>query len=412
MIPHDKQLFKFSAYGFLKNLRFFDPFILLFFRDCDISFFQIGLLFSIRGIFTTTLEIPTGIFADSYGRKRSMIFSFLAYITSFLLFFSFKKFAYFAVAMFFFAVGEAFRTGTHKAMILDYLHLRKIENLKVEYYGFTRSWSQKGSAISSLIAGVIVLLSAEYRFVFLASTVSYLLALFLMMSYPNELNSVIVKTNYWQGFPENIRNTTRNFLLIFKDKILLKSLFNSALFDGIFKTTKDYIQPIITAFAVALPLATHFHGKQRVIIIVAIVYFVLFLFSSSLSKRGIRFRNLFKSLSKSLNYSFVFGMIFIVLSGMFFILKLQFLSIIFFILFFGMQNLRRPLNIAKISEKIPQGVMASGLSAESQLKALIIAVLSPIIGFLADNYDVGIAIIILAIGGIVLFPIVKLNDKK
>ena len=105
-------------------------------------------------------------------------------------------------------------------------------------------------------------------------------------------------------------------------------------------------------------------------------------------------------------------MIFIVLSGMFFILKLQFLSIIFFILFFGMQNLRRPLNIAKISEKIPQGVMASGLSAESQLKALIIAVLSPIIGFLADNYDVGIAIIILAIGGIVLFPIVKLNDKK
>ncbi|MBT3169366.1 MAG: MFS transporter [Candidatus Cloacimonetes bacterium] len=412
MIPHDKQLFKFSAYGFLKNLRFFDPFIILFFRDCGISFFQIGILFSIREISTTILEIPTGIFADSYGRKRAMIFSFLAYIISFVLFFSFKKNEYFAIAMFLFAIGEAFRTGTHKAMILDYLRLKKIENLKVEYYGFTRSWSQKGSAISSLIAGAIVLYSTEYRFVFLASIVPYLLVLFLMMSYPNELNGAVVRTNSWQNFPENIKNTTRNFLLIFKDKILLKSLFNSAFFDGIFKATKDYIQPIITAFAIALPFATRFQEKQHAIIIVAIVYFILFLFSASLSKRTIRFRNVFKSLSKSLNGSFIFGMIFITFSGIFFILELQFFSIIFFILFFGMQNLRRPLSIAKISENIPHNVMASGLSAESQLKTITVAVLSPFIGFWADQFGIGIAIIILAIVGLMLFPIAKLNDKK
>ncbi len=34
----DKQYIKFSSYGFLKNLRFFDAYILLFFREMGISY--------------------------------------------------------------------------------------------------------------------------------------------------------------------------------------------------------------------------------------------------------------------------------------------------------------------------------------------------------------------------------------
>ena len=43
-IPHDRMYLKFRLYGFLKNLRFFDPFIILFFRDAGLSFLSIGLL--------------------------------------------------------------------------------------------------------------------------------------------------------------------------------------------------------------------------------------------------------------------------------------------------------------------------------------------------------------------------------
>jgi len=47
-IPKDLMYYKFRAYGFLKNLRFFDPFIILFFREMGLSFLEIGGLFSIR----------------------------------------------------------------------------------------------------------------------------------------------------------------------------------------------------------------------------------------------------------------------------------------------------------------------------------------------------------------------------
>jgi hypothetical protein len=86
MIPKNLQYYKFCIYGFLKNLRFFDPFIILFFREMGFSFLQIGILFSIREIATGILEIPTGFFADSYGRKLSMILAFASYIFSFMIF--------------------------------------------------------------------------------------------------------------------------------------------------------------------------------------------------------------------------------------------------------------------------------------------------------------------------------------
>ena len=85
--PKDRQFYKFSLYGFLKNLKFFDPFIILFFREMGFSFLEIGALFSIREIAKNVLEIPTGIIADAFGRRASMIYAFVSYISSFMIFY-------------------------------------------------------------------------------------------------------------------------------------------------------------------------------------------------------------------------------------------------------------------------------------------------------------------------------------
>ena len=58
--------------------------------------------------------------------------------------------------MVFFALGESFRSGTHKAMILEYLKRNGLMAHKVAYYGHTRSWSQIGSAVMALTAGLMV----------------------------------------------------------------------------------------------------------------------------------------------------------------------------------------------------------------------------------------------------------------
>ena len=57
----DIQYYKFCAYGFLKNLRFFEPFLILFFLDKDITFLQIGILYTLRELTRNIFEVPAGV---------------------------------------------------------------------------------------------------------------------------------------------------------------------------------------------------------------------------------------------------------------------------------------------------------------------------------------------------------------
>src|SRR5665811_577021 len=74
------QYFKFCSYGFLKNLRFFDAFFILYLVEKGMSFTQIGILYAVREITINIFEIPSGIAADTFGRKNSLVGSFLFYI--------------------------------------------------------------------------------------------------------------------------------------------------------------------------------------------------------------------------------------------------------------------------------------------------------------------------------------------
>ena len=149
-------LFRFSLYGFLKNQTYFEPFLILAFLEKDLSFFQIGILIGFREVCINLFEIPSGAVADLYGRRRSMIFSFLAYIASFLVFGLSASFAALFLAMFAFALGDSFRTGTHKAMIFEWLRIQNREKERTRVYGFTRSWSKVGSAVSVVIASAFI----------------------------------------------------------------------------------------------------------------------------------------------------------------------------------------------------------------------------------------------------------------
>jgi len=56
-------------------------------------------------------------------------------------------------------------------------------------------------------------------------------------------------------------------------------------------------------------------------------------------------------------------------------------------------------------------VMASGLSVESQFTTLLTAIFAPILGALADQFGVGVALAILAAGVLLLFIIVRVDEK-
>ncbi|PIJ60822.1 MFS transporter [Mesotoga sp. H07.pep.5.3] len=403
-VKRDGQFYRFAAYGFLKNLRFFDPFLILFFREMGLSFLQIGTLVSVREVATNFLELPTGIFADLFGRRLSMVFSMISYLSSFLVFYFFPNFYVYMVAMIAFAFGEAFRTGTHKAMILEYLRINHMTDIKVHYYGATRAASQLGSAINALIAAFLVFYTGSYKIVFLASVLPYAVNLVNLMMYPKELDGELKSGEK--------RETLKAFLGIFRSASALKGVLNSSLYDAFFKVIKEYLQPILKALALGLPIMLAFSPEQRTSVIVGVVYFVIFIATSYASKNAGTLSKKLGNEAKSLNYSYIFGAILVILSGLFQIVSLQVIAVIVFFLLYILENFRRPINISYISDNIDHKTMASGLSVESQLKTLLVAIIAPIVGFLADRLGVGMALIVAGMMMLVLFFIVKLNPPE
>ncbi len=403
-IKRDSQFYRFAAYGFLKNLRFFDPFLILFFREMGLSFLQIGTLISVREVATNFLELPTGIIADLYGRRLSMVLSMVSYLSSFMVFYFFPSFYVYMIAMIAFAFGEAFRTGTHKAMILEYLRINEMTDMKVHYYGATRAASQLGSAINALIAAFLVFYSGSYKIVFLASVLPYAANLINLMFYPKELDGELRSGEK--------RETIKAFLGIFRNGDALKGVLNSSLYDAFFKVVKEYLQPILEALALGLPIMIAFSAEQRTSVIVGVVYFVIYIATSYASKNAGKLSGKFGTEARALNYTYIFGAVLIIFSGIFQIFALQVLAVLIFFFLFILENFRRPINISYISDNIDHKTMASGLSVESQLKTLLMAIFAPLIGFMADKLGVGSAITIAGAAMLCLFAFVKLNPPK
>ena len=402
MITRDSMFYRFSLYGFLKNLRFFDPFILLIFRSYGLTYLQIGFLYSIRDIATNILEIPTGVLADSFGRRRAMVSAFLSYIMSFVMFYFLRDFLFLALAMVLFAFGEAFRSGTHKALILTYLKEKGISDLKVAYYGLTRSASQLGSAVNALIAAGLVFYSGSYRVMFLASTIPYTLDLLNVASYPKRLDGTLGQIRIGE-ISARIKSILKDFSGIFSSGSVLRALLNSSSFGAMFKSTKDYLQPIMVLLSMSLVLFSNLDDIRREAIFIGLIYFGIYLLSSFASRRAYRFSERFKSLPSAMNITYMIGIGLLILSGLTVNWEINLAAVICFVGLFVINNIRRPINVGVISDQISSQVMASGLSTEALLTTIFSAVIAPVLGAMVDAFGVGSG---LALGGMLMLLLI------
>jgi hypothetical protein len=405
----DIQYYKFCLYGFLKNQRFFDPFLMLFFLEKNLSYTQIGVLYSVKMLTRAILEIPTGVIADALGRRGTMIFS-SSYIVSFIVYYFSGNYFFLIVASFAFGVGDAFRTGTHKAMIFEYLKYKNWEDQKVHYYGHTRSWSQVGSAVSSLIAAVIVFYSGRYTDIFLFTLIPYLIGLALLASYPKILDGSGVKKPE-QSVTNVFKKVLHEIFSSFKNLKSLKIITSLSSFSGYYMAIKDYLQPVLQTFVTALPVLLFLDNKKREALIIGAVYFILYFLTSRASKYSGRSAEKFSSLMKPLNLILVMGLVTGILAGLFYKFNIIIVSVTLFIGIFIFENIRRPMAVAYASETFSDRILASVLSIESQAQSLIAALFALLLGFFADIVSIEFSFIITSLVLLVTTPLYMLKNK-
>lgn len=384
-------MFRFSLYGFLKNQTYFEPFLILAFLEKDLSFFQIGILIGFREVCINLFEIPSGAVADLYGRRRSMIFSFLAYIASFLVFGLSASFAALFLAMFAFALGDSFRTGTHKAMIFEWLRVQGRESERTRVYGFTRSWSKIGSAVSVVIASAFIFTGARYSDIFLLAVIPYALNIVNFMGYPTELEGSRAADTKIPGVWGHLKDSMR---MAFTDRPLRGILMESMSYEGTYKVAKDYIQPVIQQAALGLALLATWQQNQRVAILIGAVYFVLHLLSSFASRGGHRL--VASTGSEEAAAKSLWGATALIYAALAWGLWTGWESVVIagFVALAVLQNFWRPVLISRIDAHSTPEAGATILSVETQAKSILAMVLAPLIGLCVDAFGlVGVGVV-------------------
>jgi hypothetical protein len=220
-----------------------------------------------------------------------------------------------------------------------------------------------------------------------------------MISYPKSLDFSVEDTKLPPEHPVQIQwkkqflRSSRGLADLFRSKSLRKGIINFSLFDGIFKSIKDYLQPIIEQMALALPVLLSLDGDQRSALLIGIVYTILFLMTSFASRSAGKLKERVQQTERGLNVLFSIGAFLIIATAAAYLFDQHIIAIITFIIYYMIQNLRRPLAVEYISDRVKGSVMATGLSGESQLKAAVTALSAPVFGFFVDRRGLGEAML-------------------
>ena len=153
-----KQVRAYQIFSLLNRMVFFYTIIVIFFRHFELTFKQIIIISAVESIVTAVFELPSGIVADVWGRKRTALVGIAGSALSCLLYVLIPSFAAFVAIEIILAVGAALTSGSLSALIFE-----KFEESgnKDAYNGFLSQLSSQRFVVSALVA-----LSASFLYVF------------------------------------------------------------------------------------------------------------------------------------------------------------------------------------------------------------------------------------------------------
>lgn len=153
-----RNIFLFKLYYLFSEIWPLSALAIVFFQKITGSYaFALGV-FSIAKIVQSIAEVPTGVFSDKIGRKKTMILSALLTMLAFLMFalagsFGFKYLLILGAV--FWAFADAFASGTDDALMYETMEeLRKADKYDI-IYARSKMFCQIGLGTGALIAAAV-----------------------------------------------------------------------------------------------------------------------------------------------------------------------------------------------------------------------------------------------------------------
>ncbi|MHA1511664.1 MAG: MFS transporter [Promethearchaeota archaeon] len=149
--PMENNVKKYFIAMFFRNLWISMPVGIIYFQDRGLSFFEMGVLEAIVSGIIFLTDIPSGAFADIFGRKLSTGLGLLLWGLSLILTGAFSTFNGYVITVILMGLGDSFISGAINALFYDSL---KQMNKEQDYLKYTGK-REVITAVSIIIATIL-----------------------------------------------------------------------------------------------------------------------------------------------------------------------------------------------------------------------------------------------------------------
>ena len=348
------------------------PVIILFYENHGLSFEQSLLLKTILSLSILVFEIPSGYFADIFGRKSCLVLGGFVWTLG-LLFYCFQtSFTAFAIAEILSGLAGSLISGANTALGFDSLVM--INQEQSYRYVEARLGAIAGitEAICGLIGGLVAAINLVYPFYLQTICILLYFLIALTLVEPN-LHQVDNDTSSKRAINHReIWSAIRFSLLENKNVkwlIIFSSNFGIATFLAVWLSQADMQSRGLEVSSFGFAWAA-FH-----------------LIMSFASLKSTSIENILGTKKVFLGLVLLLGLSYIFLGTV-----NQMWGIIFIALIYFSRGVRGPLILNHINQNLPSSIRATVLSIKSFIFRFGFIIIAPVIGWITDTYNLDIAL--------------------
>ena len=352
----------------LKALKWFMivmPIIVLFFESKGLSLTQIMILQGTYSLFVALFEIPSGFFADIYGRKNSILIGSIFLFLGYVIFSFFSGFNEFLFAEILLGIGGSLISGADSAILYDTLLEIKEDNEYTKIEGKTYAIGNFSEGIAGISGGFLAMTSINLPV--------YIQTIVMFLSIPVAMTLVEPKSSYKLAKSFNSVITVVKDTFIHNRKLRWYIIYSSSM--GIATLSIAwFVQPFL--MEIETPI---------------LYYGIIWAFLNFTAGITSYYSHLFNN-DNLLIYTSLTMIISLILLGLY----VSYFGLIFIIIIYLLRgvitpNLRNLININSTSER-----RATVLSLRSFVIRLSFAIIAPILGYITDLYDISVVFYVLA----------------
>ncbi|WP_372370612.1 MFS transporter [Candidatus Uabimicrobium sp. HlEnr_7] len=171
------------------------PILVLFWQERGLSMTQIMLLQTIFSLIVLVLEIPSGYFADLFGRKVSLVIGGTCFFISFTVYCFSYHFYHFVIAEAIIAIALSLTSGADSALIYDTLKELNREDEYQRIWGNAMFYAATMCAVFNVIGGFLAKWDLRVPIIATATTMFFMIPTALSFVEPKR-SRIIVKKGY------------------------------------------------------------------------------------------------------------------------------------------------------------------------------------------------------------------------